>query len=177
MSLTVVVTVTAAPVNAQLSEAELKGRMVGVLGAFDARDPLVKWPAAKAPSATNPIKIGILGDDPFVDADGVNHLTRRLPKAKVLRFATAEDFAECHILVVSQASDFEKAIEKTKNLPILVVTESPGLARKGSVINLVYDPITNKIRMEINPTTATRLKLTIARDLLRSPLVEIIAGN
>ncbi len=177
--LTVVVVITAAPAHAQVSrEAELKGKLVGVLGRFDAPDPLIKWPAPKAPSATNPLKIGILGGDPFVDNTGVNHLKRRLPKAEILRFATAEEFMDCHILFVSKSTDLKKALAKTRNNPILVVSESPGQAKEGSVVNFMFDQNTNTIRMEINPKTASRLKLSINRDLLLSPLVDIVgAGN
>lgn len=151
-------------------EAELKGKMLSLL----VRANYVTWPAARAPTPVNPLTIGIVGDDPFQDENGVAHLS--VPGARILKFDTAEDVADCHILVISKTADFKKSIEKTKDKPILVVSESPGLARQGAVMNLVYDVNANKIRLEINPTTARRLNLDVKRNLLRSPAVDIVGG-
>ncbi|MBI2479119.1 MAG: DUF4154 domain-containing protein, partial [Planctomycetia bacterium] len=117
--------VSFAPTTVGLSrEAELKGKLVGILGG------LVTWPNNKMPSSAKPLTIGIVGDDPFVDDRGVNHLEQKLAGtgAVVLKFPDASAYEECHILVVSKAADFEKALAKTRGNSILVVSESPGLA-------------------------------------------------
>lgn len=162
--------ITAPGVAAQSREAELKGKMVGLFG------QLVTWPTGKTPTPAKPLTIGIVGDDPFVDAAGVNHLEAKLAGtgAVVRRFPNAAAYEDCHVLVVSKAADFEAALAKTKGKPVLVVSEAPGLAKKGAVVNLVYDQPSNKIRLEINPGTARTAKLQINPGLLRSPLVDIV---
>ena len=172
--LAVVVVPAIAPndLSAQVSrEAELKGKMVAIVsGKF------VTWPKEKAPTQTNPLTIGIIGNDPFVDDNGVNHLEKKLAGTDtiVLRFSNADAYKECHILVVSKSADFSKAFEKAKGKPVLIVSESPGLAKKGAVINLVFSPATKRIHLEINPGNARNAKLQIAQNLLRSPLVKIV---
>lgn len=149
-------------------EAELKARMLVLLRKF------VTWPAANAPSTANPLKIGIVGDDPFTDGNGFDHLQDGVPDARILRFNDAADIEDCHILVVARDADLKAALEKTGGRPILVVTESPGSAQQGSVINLAFDRNANKIQLQINPTTARRFNLVVNPNLLRSPLVQIV---
>ncbi|MBI2480935.1 MAG: YfiR family protein [Planctomycetia bacterium] len=158
-------------VSAQINrEAELKGKMVGLLG------NLVTWPNDTAPTVAKPLTIGIIGDDPFVDGRGVNHLQQKLAGtgAVILNFPDASAYRECHVLVVSKSTDFEKALAKTKGNPVLVVSEAPRLAKKGATVNLVFDQASNKIRLEINPSMAKNANLQINPGLLRSPLVDIV---
>jgi hypothetical protein len=149
-------------------EPRLKGQMLVLL------PKLITWPPKKAPSAMQPFTIGIVGQDPFVD-NGVNHLEKKVDKkTEIKRYATAADIKDCHILVVSKTADFKKCLENVKGKSILVVSESPGKAKEGAAINLVYDPNTNRIRMEINPPNAARENIRISRGLLRSKLVDIV---
>jgi hypothetical protein len=154
-------------------EAEFKGRIVGILSTQ------VTWPSNRAPSVANPLTIGIVGDNPFVDNRGVDHLEKKLAGsgAVVLSFPDETAYRDCHILVVAKSADFEKALAKVKGAPVLVVSESPGLARKGAAINIVYDQALNIIRLEINPSTAKNHDLTISQGLLRSPQVDIVNVN
>lgn len=151
-------------------EAEFKGKMVGILV------KQVTWPNSKAPTTAKPLTIGILGDNPFVDSQGVNHLQQRLAGtgAVILTFPDETAYRECHVLVVANNANFEKALAKTKGEPVLVISETPGLAKQGAAINLVFDRDKNQIRLEINPATALKAKLQINRDLLLSKLVDIV---
>ena len=92
----------------------------------------------------------------------------------LLHFANTAAYRKCHILVVPKSVDVVPALAKTAGSPVLVVTESPGLAKQGAAINLVYDVASNKIRLEINPGTAKKADLQINQGLLRSPLVAIV---
>jgi hypothetical protein len=147
-------------------EAEMKARLVGSLG------KLVTWPSEKAPSATKPLTIGIVGRNPFVDASGVDHLKRTIPSAKILSFATAAQIKDCHILFVAKNANFKAALAKTAMRPVLVVTESPGLAEQGAAINLVQQD--NRIRLELNPKSVTQAGLRMKSALLNSSLVVIV---
>jgi hypothetical protein len=167
--LTVVVAATSSPAAAQVvsREAELKGKIVALLGR------LVTWPAGTAPTSRRPLTIGIMGTDPFVNDAEVNHLKLKLPKADILRFPDADAFKTCHILVVARDADLKAALAKAKG-PILVVCESPDSASKGAAMNLVFDRARNTIRLEINPRTAIAAGLKIDGGLLGSSLVDIV---
>ncbi|MEO8494224.1 MAG: YfiR family protein [Planctomycetota bacterium] len=151
-------------------EAELKGNLVGILV------KQVTWPANRVPTTAIPLTIGIIGNDPFVDNGGTNYLKKRLQGtgAVVLNFPDETAYQDCHVLVVSKAANFQKALEKTTGSPVLVVSESPGLAGKGAAMNLVFDMAKNQIRLEINPGTARDSKLEINPHFLRSELVQIV---
>jgi hypothetical protein len=145
-------------------EAELKARLLVVLSNF------VKWPPDAAPGDAAPLKIGIFGEDPF-EQDGVNFLNRNLAaqladnRVVIERFAKLEDYAPCHILVVSKTTDGKGAFEKIQGQPVLGVGESPGLAREGAIINLVV--VQNRVRMELNPDAAKRARLEIDQRIYR----------
>ena len=109
-----------------------------------------------------PLKIGVLGADPFQQGD-VNHLDKQLAGQNVVvqRFATVDKYQPCHILVVSQAADLQPALEKRAarracHRPIA----RPGhTGRDGQLV-----VAENKVRMEVNPV-AVRTQ----RDLNRHP--------
>lgn len=149
-------------------EAELKSQLVSTLGR------LVAWPDDVTPAQGKPLTIGILGSDPFVDVNGVNHLKVNVPEAVILKLSDSAEIKACHILFVAKDADLAAALARVQGLPILVVGESPGLAKQGAMVNLVFDAQQNRIRMEINQDTAIGAGLELNEALLSSPLVEII---
>jgi hypothetical protein len=170
-------------------EYAIKAGVLGVLG------KCVTWPSEAAPiTRGDPLKIGILGRDPFVE-NGVNQLDRFVAEEKlkgrnivVKRFSSAKDYEFCHILFVSSLPANEGATETvadrvqaankaSEGSTVLIVGESTGLARQGAVANLVFDRTTNLIRLEINPDAAARAGLKLAPDLLRLKLVEIVRDS
>jgi hypothetical protein len=166
-------------------EYTIKAGILAVLG------KCVLWPPGAAPASGEPLTVGILGKDPFVE-NGINQLDRVAANESlkghsivVKRFKTVQDFEPCHILFVSN----EVADHKTENTvqerveavrraiggsTVLVVCESAGLARQGAIANLLFDQSTNLIRLEINPDAASRAGLKLAPDLLRLSLVQIV---
>jgi hypothetical protein len=148
-------------------EAEFKAGIVAILSKH------VTWPPEAAPAARAPLKIGVLGEDPFQQG-GVNHLDRKLAgqNVQILRFATPNEYQTCHILVVSRSADWQAALAKTQGQHVLVIGETPGQAEQGAVINLVV--VQNKIRLEINPDAAKAAGLTIAPGVYRIAGVKVI---
>lgn len=162
------------PADAQLvsREAELKGKVVGVLG------KLVTWPSRIAPGPANALTVGIVGTNPFVDTRGVDHLKAKVPDAVVQQFADedAPGIKNCHILVIADDANSQAALATVAGAPILTVSEAPGLAKQGSAMNLVFDRQQNKIRLEINPKTAVKDGLRINPGLLKASFVDIVKG-
>ena len=169
-------------------EYAIKAGVIGVLG------KCVTWPADVAPAPGEPLRVGILGKDPFIE-NGVNQLDRFVAAEKlkgreiiVMRFAAAKDYEPCHILFVSSLAANE-SVETTVaervaaakkvigSATVLIVGESTGLAGQGAVANLVFDPTSNLIRLEINPDAAARARLKLAPDLLRLQLVQIVRDS
>ncbi|MEX2317832.1 MAG: YfiR family protein [Pirellulales bacterium] len=169
-------------------EYAIKAGVIAVLG------KCVTWPADAAPAPGEPLSIGILGKDPFVE-NGVNQLDRMVAEQKrkgipivVKRFNSAKDYQPCHILfVANQAADgseekslaarLDAAQQVAGKSTVLVVGESADVARQGAVANLMFDRATNLIRLEINPDAAARAGLKLAPDLLRMKLVQIVRDS
>jgi len=150
-------------------EPEIKAGIVAILGKF------VRWPTGAAPSGGAPIKIGVLGSDPFQQG-AVNHLDRKLAgqNVEIERFADISKYRPCHILIVSGSADLQPVLAKTQGQHVLVVAGAPGLAKEGAVINLVVQPQLNRLQMEINPAAAKLAGLTIDPRVYRLSMVKII---
>lgn len=143
-------------------EPEIKAKLVAL------QRRLWTWPSAATPAAGAPFKIGILGNDPF-QLGQINYLDQRLAAEKnvlVLRLANVNAYEPCHILVVSQAEDLQPALERTQGESVLIIAQSPGLAKQGAVMNLPV--VQNRVKMEINLGAAKKAGLTPNPGLLRS---------
>lgn len=151
-------------------EPKIKAGIVALLAKF------VTWPEGAAPAEGEPLKIGILGEDPF-ERDGVNYLSGRLAGQNVVvqRFADPDAYKPCHILVVSRTADWETAKAKTEGQHVLVICESPGLAEQGAVVNLVL--VQNRIQMQINLDAVKLAQLHIDPAVYRLPMVKRIRNT
>jgi hypothetical protein len=162
VTLVLVASVGAPNVFAQVvnQEPDIKAKIVLLMKS------LWTWPADAAPAEGAPLKIGVLGEDPFQQGD-VNHLDKNAVglKVVVLRFPTLDKYQPCHILVVSRAADLQAALAKTQGQKVLVIAQSPGAAQQGAVMNLVV--VQNKVKMEINLRAAKNAGLTPNPGLLR----------
>lgn len=169
-------------------EYAIKAGVLAVLG------KCVTWPAGAAPTRRKPLKIGVLGKDPFLE-NGDNQLDRMVADEKskgyeieVMRFDSVEDYRYCHILFIAKgtakhdespapAEQFA-AIERAAGAaPVLLVGESEGLSQQGAVANLIFDRTSNLIQLEINPDAAARVGLKLAPGLLRLKLVQIVRDS
>ncbi len=148
-------------------EPEIKAGLVAILG------KLLTWPPAVAPTAGAPLKIGVLGADPFQQS-GVNHLDKRLAgqNAVVERFDTVDKYQPCHILVVAPEVDLQTVLARLPSQGVLVIAQSAGLAKRGAVINLVVEE--NRVRMEVNPDEAKRRGLAVDPRIYTLTMVKVV---
>jgi len=136
----------------------------------------VDWPEGTFQGPTDPIVVGVLGENPFGNA--LEQMTSgggadaRAYTVKYYR--TLEAWEPCHVLFIcaSEAEGIDKILDRTRNLPVLVVGDSPGLAEKGAIINFVIED--NKVRFEVNPQAARQAHLQISSKLLR--LAKLVGG-
>ncbi|MBC7850325.1 MAG: YfiR family protein [Chitinophagaceae bacterium] len=125
----------------------------------------VKWPDE---NKSGDFIIGIAGDSPVEEElkTLISNKTVGNRKIVIRKVFASGATLNCHILFVSEdaSSNIKKWIARMANIPVLIVTESEGMARKGSCINFVI--INDRLKLEINKTNIEQRKLGIATELL-----------
>jgi hypothetical protein len=166
-------------------EFQIKASVISLLGKF------ITWPSEVAPRADQPLVVGILGGDPFVEGDW-NHLdatiaedNRKGGNTIIHRFDSVSEYRPCHILFVSSvpprgvaeqtlAERLAAAKQLTAKHHVLLVADTIGMAQEGIAANLVFDRTNNRVRLELNPDAANRAGLKLAPQLLRLSIVTIV---
>jgi hypothetical protein len=137
----------------------------------------VEWPSDAFRRESSPIVIGILGADPLGAAIDQTVRDKRIDKRPLVvkRLQWGQEFVDCHILFItsSETPRFGEVVQHVRNLPILLVTESPGLAARGAIINFIVEH--NRVRCEINVDAAKRAHLSISSKLLG--LAKVTTGS
>ena len=146
----------------------------------------VDWPEEKSADSNEPVTIGIIGKDPFGNAfDPVEDKDAKVRKVLIKRFKTFEELKKagekdkslldreiesmrkCHLLFI--CSSEEKSVGEITNLvkdySVLTVGDVKGFLEAGGVTNFIVEE--QKVRFEINVTTAKQAKLQIRSQLLR----------
>jgi hypothetical protein len=91
----------------------------------------------------------------------------------VRRYREVEEVEACHILFISQtrAGRMEQILTRLNGQSVLTVSDAPGFARQGGMIEFVTNR--NKIRLRMNLEAARVADLTISSKLLR--LADLVA--
>jgi hypothetical protein len=125
----------------------------------------IEWPDYNAPGD---FVIGIAGDTELYNEleHFVENKTVGSKKIVVRRISYAEDSHNCQILFISEDKSryLKKIAEITKGTPTLIVSESGGLASKGSCINFVI--VNEHLKLEINKSNILQHNLNVANELL-----------
>ncbi len=127
-----------------------------------------KWPPAAFSDDTAPLRICVIGSDPFGAALDSLHgkLVRSRPLATA-RIHTIEAAPRCHILFVSASEQdrLEVILDTVGALPILTVADMGQFARSGGIIAL--KEVDNRSRIEINIGAADQAGVKLSSKLLR----------
>lgn len=85
----------------------------------------------------------------------------------VKKVSSSDEAANCNLLFVanSQSSKIEEINSLAAKKGILLITEKPGLCRKGSVINFVMKD--GKWKFELNKSAAEKAGLRVANELVK----------
>ena len=136
----------------------------------------VEWPAAAFAVAADPLVLCIFGKDPFGDTldQIVSRKTINARRLAIRRISDPGAVRSCHVLFIaaSQARRFGEIADTVAGSSVLAVGESEGFAERGGMINFVVED--NRVRFEINPSTAARSRLRISSKLLQ--LATIVGG-
>ncbi len=134
------------------------------------------WPSAAYANGAAPLRVCVLGRDPFGTAlesiDG-KRIKQRL--VATLRIARLDQASRCQILYIS-ASERDRLgaiLARLGREPILTVTDLPDLDSPGAMIN--FQTIADKVRFGINTDHADLAGLSFSSKLLS--LAETYAGR
>jgi hypothetical protein len=156
---------TAAPVRAQPDASrEYQLKAIFLLNFLNFAD----WPPSAFPSADAPLRIGVLGEDPFGPAldEAVRGESVRQRPVVTQRGSRPEQLLGCHIVFVSASERprLSRILAAFDGHPILTVSDLPDFVRRGGVIGFFTDG--NKLRFEINPAAAQQRQIQLRAQLL-----------
>ena len=126
----------------------------------------IKWPDAYNEGR---FLIGVLGNSDIYGSLQTMANTKKKTGAgaaiEVKKYESIEEMDDCNILFIStDAIDNLTSIEEaTANKPVLIITDTPGMANHGSVINFVEKD--GKIKFELNQAKAESRNLIISGSL------------
>jgi len=141
---------------------EVKATYLDKFGEF------VDWPPAALGATTDPVRLCVVGDDPFgAVLDQAVH-GQRIGSHPVLlvRLDKVDRIADCHILFAagSRQESVAHVLDKVRGAPVLTVTDGVGDPAARGMINFVQ--LSNRVRFEIDNASATQAGLTISSKLL-----------
>jgi len=144
------------------TEYEVKAAYLYNLGKF------VEWPA-KTATASDSFSICVLGHDPFgptldtlIAKETINGKS-----IVVKRLLKPQDAVSCHILFISSSEEsrLKEILSTLDKANVLTVSDMPQFTKRGGMIQFVLDA--NRVRFEINLTSAERAGLTLSSQLLK----------
>jgi hypothetical protein len=126
----------------------------------------IDWPDNKK---SGDFIIGIVGDSPLYDelVRFTDNKTVGNQKIVIKKFSSSANTYNCQILFISEeeSSSLKKIITRVEGSPVLLVSESPGLARKGACINFAI--VDDRLKLEINKNSIEQRNMHIASELLQ----------
>jgi hypothetical protein len=148
--------------SAQSKEYQVKAAFLYNFAQF------VLWPATAFTNASEPFRIGVLGENPFGKAleEMVRGETIQGRPIQIVESSKIEKLAGCQILFISKSevARFNEVFSKLDSRPVLTVSEAPGFLQQGGVVNFYRDG--PKVRFEINPEAAGKNGLKLGSELL-----------
>lgn len=128
----------------------------------------VEWPPEAFAGPEAPIRIGVLGADPFAGAleATVRGETVRDRPLEVVHATRAEDLRHCQMVFVgpSEAGRSREVVEALAGAPVLTVSDNPDFTAGGGIIRFFLEGA--KVRFQINPSAAERCRLKLSAQLL-----------
>jgi hypothetical protein len=126
----------------------------------------VEWPNEVLPE-TSDITVCVLGGEPSVEPlESINGKTVRGRRLSVRRIRAITNVESCHVLFISSSEEgrLPQVMQNLHGSSVLTVGEMERFIASGGIINFVVER--NKVRFEINPTSAERARLKLSSQLL-----------
>ena len=128
----------------------------------------VEWPSETFHDSDSPVKICVLGKDPFGESldrlRDKNVGSRKLVIERLKRGASPD---RCQILFISDSEKNNAAeiLRGVRKRPVLTVGDMKGFLQSGGIINFITKG--NQVSLEINLDAAERSKLRVSSQLLQ----------
>ncbi len=127
----------------------------------------VEWPPAAFADERSPLKICILGDNPF--GKTLRALTNEEVAGRRLNLVHLENLSNlesCHVLFISRSERerLGQVLASLRIAPALTVGDMPGFIDQGGMINFILEG--SKVRFDVNQEAAERAGLKISSRLL-----------
>lgn len=120
------------------------------------------------PDKTGDFVIGVVGTPPLLEymSDYMAGKTVGTRKIVLKKFSPGSPAFHCQILFIPEEEDrmMRKIVTATAGMATLLVTESEGMARKGSCINFIV--VDERMKLEINKNNIEERNLRVASELL-----------
>jgi hypothetical protein len=144
-------------------DAEIQAKFVSKLALF------ISWPAGAFASDDAPIRVGILGDDPFDGAlaGALANATARGRRFELHSVGSVEEADACHILILGATKKRElrrlaRSLEKTS---VVSIATSFSFAENGGTIGM--EMFKGRVAFEVNNRSAKMVDLKISSRLLQ----------
>lgn len=158
----VILAATAAAQSDRAPEYQVKAAFLYNFAKF------VDWPSHAFPNPSAPLRICVLGQNPFGDSlRGI--VQDKFISGRAISNEQVDSVTQaraCHILYISrsEAAGMRQALAYLRNLPVLTVGDSGDFLPLGGVINMVLEQ--DRVRFEISLAAAQRQHLKISSKLL-----------
>ncbi len=144
-----------------VSEAALKAAFVYKFTRF------IEWPD-EGRGCPEVATVAVLGDDaPVAELrEAVAGRRSQGREVQIVRVHDVADIKACSLVWVAtrEASQPERLLRKLRGVPVVVVSDAPGFARRGGTIGLVMED--GRIAFEINVGAASAARIQISSRLL-----------
>ena len=128
----------------------------------------VDWPPQTFKTDKDPIRICVLGHDPFGHAlaDAVNGKTVFGRAFVIAGLPDTSHATECQVLFVSSSErkHLRSILGELRTMGVLTVGETEGFAAQGGIVN--FKLTEGRVRLEINVEAAGKAKLRISSKVL-----------
>jgi uncharacterized protein DUF4154 len=129
----------------------------------------VEWPAGAFASPADPIRICVVGENPFggLLAEAVRDKQVNGRSFTVQETSTIAEAATCQIvfLAASEERRFDELLRQLGARPILTVGDANSIAARGGIIGLTVED--SKVHFEVNLPAARQAGLKLSSQLLK----------
>lgn len=81
-------------------------------------------------------------------------------RVSIKSISTLKEIEACHVLFIdTDTKELEKLLENLRGIPVLTISDKPGYANNGVMINFYID--NNKIKFELNPAEFKKASLSV----------------
>ena len=148
-----------APARAQVADTQIKAAFLVNFAKY------AEWPAASFATPGAPLKLCIVGRDPF--GDTLRPVTVGGRPLSIERAVSDDALKTCHIAFISESEDrrLPRILALLRGEPVLTVSDIDGFAESGGMIELVLAD--GRMRFDINLAAANASKFRLSSQLLK----------